>query len=121
MAQVPLIWIVCDDWEALERYESELRRRLPGLDFEEIPFGATALENLRGVAVLPAALVVDLTSEDMTPEEFRAAWHALPTERRRPLIEVGFGELRRPFRYEALADALRARLAGESRDIKPLS
>jgi hypothetical protein len=101
----PKVWIIADDWEALDRYHAELARRLPHVTFTEFPFGATALDALRESATWPQALIIDLTLEDMTPEEFHAHFLKLPP---RPVayLEIGGPEIPRPFTYEGLASQL---------------
>lgn len=100
------VWIVADDWEALERYHLELQRRLPHVQFEEFPFGATALEALLERTDWPAKLVLDLTLEDMTPAEFREDLKNLPPRHPLAVIEVGGPDLPRPFTYDELARRL---------------
>jgi hypothetical protein len=104
VAKKPRVWIVADDWEALERYHFELSRRLPDFEFEEFPFGATAIGALREKAELPAALVIDLVQEDMTPAEFRSELLQLKLSQEIRIIEIGGPELARPYSYDALAN-----------------
>ncbi len=115
------IWIVADDWEALERYEDVLS---PEFETECCGFARDAFSRLResADATEEAFLLLDLVLEDLTPREAEAELDRDPILCRIPRFWIlseethedpSFtgemrGVVRRPFSFTALREGLRS-------------
>lgn len=101
------VLIVCDDWEACERYEHELRGVF---DVEPVIFASEATE--RAAEFKPDRVLADLTSQDCTPDEFVELRARTAPLGEVPAVVVGASSasvrtIARPFTYSALIALLR--------------
>ena len=108
MSKRPKLLLIADDWEANERYEERLA---PHFELLSALFGSDGVR--MAAEEQPDLILLDLTMEDMTPEEGCAALDANATSRIIPRVVISDGDCRatkrlsRPYQFEELINTLK--------------
>ncbi len=108
MQKRPRLLLIADDWEANERYEERLS---PHFELLSALFGSDGVR--MAAEEHPDVILLDLTMEDMTPEEGCAALDRNAASRDIPRIVIADGNVRatkkfaRPYQFEELIGVLR--------------